>query len=492
MIRQCTAFPAKRKISLLCSALFILGACSVNPATGQKQFTAFMSPQQELSVGQQEHPKILAAYGGLVKDKALAAYVSTVGQSLTPYTERPDVRYQFFVLDSPVVNAFALPGGYVYITRGLMAVANSEAELAAVLGHEIAHITARHSAERYSQSVLANLGTTLLSVAVDSPSVARAAQTGAGLYLNSYSRGQESEADTVGLRYLTQAGYTPYAMAWFLEGLAAYSALEGDPRANSEVFEIFSTHPLTSKRIADATELARAYPQSGKVNQIEYMKQIEGMTFGDSPSQGFIRGNQFFHPELDFTFTVPSDFKIDNQPSRVIAVGPNDTGIIFDADEVKNTSSGDPASYVFQNWLKGEKVTGLETITVNGKPGATAAFTGFVNGKKRIIRVVAVQWKPGLYYRFQLAMPENISQDLLVELQRTTYSLRPMTTQEKQQIKPLQISVAAAGPDTKVRDLVGRMVKTGLPADPEKTFRALNGLGINNELRDGRLYKIIK
>ncbi|MEC9236123.1 MAG: M48 family metalloprotease, partial [Pseudomonadota bacterium] len=254
----------------------ILSACSTNPATGERQFASFMSPQQENQVGAQEHEKVLKQFGGLVKDKALTDYVNKIGQKLAQNTERPDVQYKFFLLDSPEANAFAIPGGYIYITRGILALANDEAELAAVLGHEIGHITGRHSAERYSHGVVTSLGAAILGAAVDNPNVARAANLGQNLYLSSYSRSQENEADMLGVRYLHRAGYDPSGMNRFLTSLGAFSALEAKANGQGAAPQVnyFSTHPLTQERVSKTAGEARKYPQNQMVvNKSDYLKK---------------------------------------------------------------------------------------------------------------------------------------------------------------------------------------------------------------------------
>ena len=193
-----TKFAFTIKTILLTSTLITVTACSTNQATGRNQFTGLMPASQESQIGAQEHEKILAQYGGVVKDAALRNYVAAIGQKLVPYTERQDVQYTFTLLDSPVVNAFALPGGYVYITRGILTLANNESELAGVIGHEIGHVTARHSAERYSTSVLTGLGASILSAVINVNGASQALGLGANLYLSSYSRSQEHESDDSG------------------------------------------------------------------------------------------------------------------------------------------------------------------------------------------------------------------------------------------------------------------------------------------------------
>lgn len=260
------------------SPLVLLASCSVNPATGEKQFTALMPESQEAQVGASEHANILKEYNGLYDNAAVQAYVNQVGKKAAANTERADVNYQFFVLNSPVVNAFALPGGYIYTTRGLLAIVNDEAELAGVLGHEIGHVTARHTAARYSQSVVAQLGSAVLASAAGGGQ--DLLDTGANLYLSSYSRGQESQADELGIRYLNRAGYDPKAVADFLNAMGGYDSTESRIAGKQEQgFSYFQSHPQTSDRVTQARAKASAYANSDIRNSSAYLSAINGMEF---------------------------------------------------------------------------------------------------------------------------------------------------------------------------------------------------------------------
>ena len=272
-----------RAMALVCAAsssLFLLASCSVNPATGQQQFAALMSPAKEAQVGMQEHGKIGQTFKLSKPGEPLHEYVNKIGQKLALHTERSDVQYQFFVIDDPMVNAFALPGGFIYVTRGLMAYANNESELAGVIAHEIGHVTGRHSAERYSHSILTTLGATVLSAALDSGTAAQALGLGTNLYLTSYSRGQEHEADGLGVRYLHRAGYAPQGVADFLRNLEAHSDLQARlaGQGNGTGFSYFSTHPRTADRVSETVAIAATYPDNnGIVEREGYLKRIEGM-----------------------------------------------------------------------------------------------------------------------------------------------------------------------------------------------------------------------
>ncbi|HAJ89731.1 MAG TPA: peptidase M48 family protein, partial [Rhodospirillaceae bacterium] len=229
--------------------------------TGRSEFTGLMPAQQEASIGAAQHEEIIKQYGGVYNNAKIQAYVTEVGQKMAQYSERQDVQYRFTVLDSPIVNAFALPGGYVYVTRGTLAVANSEAELAAVLGHEIGHVAARHQAARYSQGMLTQLGATVLSAAIGVPAASQAIGLGSNLYMSSYSRDQETQADQLGVRYLSKSGYDMAGMSNFLRDMNLYHTTMAQAEGKEEAqFSYFSSHPDTAGRVTQSRgEMAR-YP----------------------------------------------------------------------------------------------------------------------------------------------------------------------------------------------------------------------------------------
>lgn len=473
-------------LSFLLATAPLLQACSVNPATGERQFAALMPPQQENEVGASEHQKIIKQFG-LLNDQALNAYVNEVGRNVTQDTERPDVYYKFFVLDSPVVNAFALPGGYIYVSRGLLALASSEAELAAVLAHETGHVTARHSAERYSTGVVTSLGAGLLSAAIGGgDAVSQVLDVGSSLYLSSYSRGQESQADSLGLRYMTRGGYDPQAMSAFLSSLQRDGALENEIAGRRESLgaTYFSTHPATNERVSQTRAEMQAYPAGGTVNRERHLRAIEGMVFGDSPAHGFVRGNDFLHPGMGFAFSVPDGFSISNQPGQVVATAPSGAVILFDVVE---NGGNDPLSYM-NGWVKDSPPDDMEGITVNGLQGATGSFAGEVNGRPSMIRLVAIAWG-GRMARFQIAIPPGASSATVEEIRRSTYSFRALNAQERQAIKPYRVRVFTA----KTGDTVASIAQSQPFKDfQEERFRVLNGLRPDEELQPGQMYKRVE
>ena len=475
-----------KPILFLFTAMFVLSACSINPATGERQFTALMSPSQEVKVGAQEHQKIIAQFG-LYKDAALSEYVSRVGEAVTQKTERPDVRYQFFVLDSPMVNAFALPGGYIYVTRGLLALAGNEAEMAAVLAHETGHITARHSAERYSHGVVSSLGGTLLGAIVSAPGVGQAANIGSDLYIKSYSRSQENEADSLGLRYLAHAEYDPAAMVRFLERLQANGALERrkSGQGGSAEASYFSTHPATGERVQKTSLEAQGYPAHSKTNRDVYLQMIDGLTYGDSAAHGFVRGNKFYHPVLGFVFESPEGYRLINRPTEVVMTARDGSLILFDM--VSNPSSVDASNYLTKIWMKDRKLSGLERITVNGAESATASFQGKVNGQMMTIRLIAVPYGNS-FARFQIGIPPGTQGSTIEKLKEATYSFRSLTDAEKSALKPLRLSIVQAKAGDTARSLAKRQALEDFQTE---TFQVLNGLLAGSGVQAGSFYKII-
>ena len=410
--------------------LFGLSACSVNPATGQESFTAFMDRADEMKVGAEEHPKILKQHGGAYQARSLTDYVRRVAITLTRVSETPDFPYTITTLNDQTVNAFALPGGYIYITRGLLALADNEAEMAGVLAHEIGHSVARHTAERYSKAVAANLGMNILgvigSVMGAPPGVGNIASLGAQAYLQSFSREQELEADMLGVRYLARAGYDTSAMTSFLKKLQANdkldAALTGDP-GKKKSFNIMSTHPRTQDRVAQAIKLARIAPGGAlKVERDAYLDRIDGMVFGDNVAQGVRRGREFAHPELRFRFQVPPGFVMFNDPDKVVARGPGKSVIAFDmAEKAVNSLS----TYLVQDWGRRYTLRGVEAIDVNGMEAVTGQGRTETRNGVRDLRLVVIRGGSGKQiFRFIFITPPELTRSLAMGLQRTTYSFR--------------------------------------------------------------------
>ena len=307
--------------SWLLAALALAGAgqsgCATNPATGAKQIS-FVSRGQELEMGREADPAIISEYG-LYDDPKLVAYVDSVGQRLGKVSHLPTLAWHFRLLDSPVVNAFAIPGGYIYITRGIMAYMNSEAQLAGVLGHEIGHVTARHSAQQITNQQIAQVGLLVGMVAFSGlrPYGGLAAQ-GMGLLFLKYSRDHETQADELGVQYSARARYDPRQIPATYETLKRIGEREG-----AGLPSFLSTHPDPGDRQVRTRQLAEA-SISGAATNLEigaanYRSHIEGLTYGDDPRAGYFENSRFYHPQLQFQMIFPSGWKTVNNPSAVVA-----------------------------------------------------------------------------------------------------------------------------------------------------------------------------
>jgi len=273
------------------------GYTTVNQATGRSSFTGLYSVEDDIKLGRQEHPKLVQQFGGEYENARLQRYIAETGKKLARGTEYQQFPYQFTLLNTPIVNAFALPGGYVYVSRGLMALASNEAEMAGVLAHELGHVNARHTAERLSAAQMAQLGMMLGAVGASAlglgPGAAQVGQQIAMMSIQSYSRKQEFEADTLGVRYMSRAGYEPNAMVSFLSTLREQSIVDakmrGLPPGSVDQFNMMSTHPRTKDRVEKAIQAAAVTrPDNPRIGRETYLANIDGMLFGDDPRQGLV------------------------------------------------------------------------------------------------------------------------------------------------------------------------------------------------------------
>lgn len=331
--------------------LAITVACAVNPATGRRELM-LVSEQQEIQMGREADPQVAAAYG-LVDDAELQAYVSDIGQRMARISERPDLPWSFKVVDEPGVNAFALPGGFIYVTRGILAHFDSEAELAGVLGHEIGHVTARHSASQMSRQQLQQVAVVGGMIASETfREYGGIAVAGLQLMNLSYSRDDELQSDRLGLRYMSRVGYDPDALVGVFEMLASVSGSSEGGR----VPEWQLTHPYPENREDQIRQEMQATGVShdGTVGRDTYLDMIDGMVFGSNPRNGYFEGSRFLHPDLAFEMTFPTGWQTVNQNQMVAAVSPQENAITM-LTLVPDAASPDAAMDAF---LRSEGVSG--------------------------------------------------------------------------------------------------------------------------------------
>ena len=291
-----------RIISLVILISINIFSCQINPASGEKEFS-LINTKEEDSIGKSEHEKIIKQYG-VYYDKSLQNYVDSLGSFLVSTSELPDKKFRFTILDTPIVNAFALPGGYIYLTRGLLALCENEAQLAGVIAHEIGHITARHAARRYTKSVGTNLILNVLNTITNNIIAQNLINQSAGLFLLSYSRSQEYEADKLALRYMYRAGFETLQMANFLESMENYSKIQSRIlKVKISGSELLRTHPNSSKRVNQViTETQTDAQLNPMVGRDIYLKKIDGLLYGHKEGEGFFLKNRFVHPKLEITF----------------------------------------------------------------------------------------------------------------------------------------------------------------------------------------------
>ncbi len=469
--------------------LATLAGCAVNPTTGREQFS-LLSPEQEASIGEREFPRLVEQFGGEYADPALQAYVERVGRQVVQATGAAGQRYRFTVLDSDLPNAFALPGGYVSVTRGLLALMNDEAELAGVMAHEVAHVTARHSAERYSQATLAQLATDIIGSATGSNELAEAIGTGAQLYLLSYSRGQESEADSIGIRYLAGAGYDPFAMSSFLGQLDRNRDLDAriDGRSSGGSLPAYlSTHPRTEERVRQASAVAaQAMGPSSRRDRDAYLSAIDGLAWGETGRGGFIDGTVLTHPAEGFRWEAPQGFQLSHSGSRVVGNDRSGSVIAFDVVSPRGTAA--PVTYLTREWARDTGVAGVESIDVNGFPAATGTLQVNTNAGVRDIRLIAIRSDQDRIARFLFFTPPTITAQMAPAFQRTTYSFRPLTARERSALSPRRIQVVTVRRGDTVSSLARRMAFDDFQVE---RFLALNGLDAGAPLLAGQQVKLI-
>ncbi len=486
---------------LLISALLAVAACSANPATGEQSFTAFMSPEREKEVGREEHPKIIKAFGGVYDDAEIGAYIANVGGRLSQHSEMPDLVWTFTVLNDAKINAFALPGGYVYITRGLLSLASNEAEIAGVLSHEIGHVTARHTAQRYSSTMATSLGLQVLGAIGSAAGIPSAAGNvvalGAQAALQSYSRDQELQSDMLGVRYMTRAGYSPDAMTSFFIKLRAHQRIEGMMAGKSDMAEqsnIMATHPRTVERIEQAIKLAgekhtEAEANGNRLNAKEYLSRIDGLIFGDDISQGLVRGNSFIHPEIGIRYDVPDGFKIFNSPANVVAKKKDEAIIVFDMANAKEVNKATSLkNYVTGFWAKGLNLADVERININGMDAVTGISRINTKSGSRDIRLVAIEGGAGAVYRLLFLTDPGVTKKLNIPFRNTTYSFRKLTAAEIKNIKPYRIRLYKVKEGDSAEQLANMLV---LDEFRKEWMEALNSIKPETLVPAGTLIKIV-
>lgn len=359
-------------ISLLLPTLALgsgLGSCARNPVTGKSELS-LVSESQEIQMGQ-EAAKEVAQTIGIYNDQKLNDYVSSIGKAIAVNSERPNLPWEFHVVDDASVNAFALPGGFIYVTRGLMGTINDEAELATVVGHEIGHVTNRHSVQQISKAQLAQLGLGIGSIlSSDIARFGQLASAGLSVLFLKYSRDAENQADQAGFRYALKQGYDVREMSKVFETLDRLSQASG----GGKLPEWLATHPNPGNRIEHIEKMldtVKADPSKGKVDRDQYLQRIQGVTYGEDPRQGYFEGTQFYHPQMKFQLHFPDGWNVQNTPAAVAAMSPNQDAIIQLA--LAGQASPQQAAQQFLS-QQGVQAGQTSTSSINGLPAASSYF----------------------------------------------------------------------------------------------------------------------
>jgi predicted Zn-dependent protease len=472
-------------------AAFGLAACTAAPPALAPQVSLSAPakpPDEDLSpAALREHQRILAAYGGVYNDPRLQGMIEQTVEHLVASSERPDLRYRVTMLNSQSINAFALPTGQLYVTRGLVALANDESELASVLAHEMGHVIARHAAIREEQARQTALVNRVVSDVISDPEEGALALAKSKLALASFSRAQEFEADAIGIGIASRAGYDPYGAVRFLTSMEHNAGLKPqqsgaaiDPRAP----DFLSSHPATPERITNALANARQFgapsTYAGR-DKTAYLSGIDGIVFGEDPSEGFVRGRRFLHPRLAFTFTAPEGFTLDNTAQAVLGVK-HGGGQALRLDVVRVPAEQTLAAYLTSGWIENIDAATVEDITINGFPGATAA----AKGDQWDFRLYAIRFGSDVY-RFIFAAKHRTPEIDRV-FRESVGTFRRMSLAEIEDAKPLRLQVVTVGPNDTVEKLASRMAVTDRQVE---RFRVLNGLEAGTRLKSGAEVKIV-
>ncbi len=477
----------KRVIELFLIASLLSGiySCAVNPVTGKHELM-FLSETEEIKLGRETDAGVVQEYG-VYNDAKLTAYLNDICQRLSKVSHRPTLNYHFKIVDVSVVNAFAVPGGYVYFTRGILASLNSEAELAGVMGHEIGHITARHSASQYSRAQFAQFGLGVGTVfAGKVPGLSELAQLGTGMLFLGFSRDNERQADDLGVEYASKAGYDAAQMANFFETLERMNP--GSDRSGLPSW--FSTHPNPVDRVKAVRIRSKEWQQKLgitdlKLNRDQYFNTLDGLVYGEDPRQGYISDHVFYHPELRFQFPVPVDWKINNTPSNVQMSNKEKEALILFTMTKASSPSEAARKFVSENKAR---VIRTEAIYINGL--STERLSSDVQTQKGGVRVLSyfIQRGREIFVFHGLTSP-GLSQKYESIFDGTMRNFRELSDSQRINVKPDRIRIRVAGSPDKLENLLRSF---GVPNQKLKEVALLNGKDLNETIPANTMLKVVE
>jgi len=435
----------------------------------------------DVVIGRREHPRIIAAYGGVYSDRDAEIMVARIVGRLLAAANQPNAQFQVTILDTSEVNAFALPGGYIYVTRGILALASDTSELAAVLAHEIAHVTLRHARARTDKTRTTQIVDRVITGIFGGDTSTDATANRTRESLAAFGQSQELEADREGIKFAGKAGFDPQAAARFLGVMSRFAAFSAGDQASDDGF--LSSHPSTPARIQKAVDTASQMFGNSSVGETDrdgYMAAISGLAFGDSPAQGSIVGNRFIHPGSKFTFTVPQGYTLQTAQSAVVGVAGDGEAVRFDSADVQPGMA--LTDYLQSGWIAGLKSDTVKAHTFNGVEMAS----GLAQTDQWFFRV-AVMRLDGAVYRFIFAAKAD-SQRFAAGAQSTIESFRRTDTNDLNQIRKLSLRVVTAKAGDTVDSLAGQMA--GIPGGKDLFF-ILNNLYPGDPVTVGAKYKIV-
>ena len=430
---------------------------------------------------EREHVRILASYGGVYDNARLQTMIEKTVDRLVAASERPNVKYKVTILNSPAINAFALPTGQLYVTRGLIALATDKAELASVLAHEMGHVIANHASIREDQARQAALIGHVVSDVLSDPEMGALALAKSKLTLASFSRAQEFEADGIGVGISARAGFDPFGASRFLTAMqrnADLKTIGGDGRGA----DFLASHPATPERVKNALTNARQFsgPGAGERDRDEYLATVDGLTYGEDPSEGFARGRRFLHPKLGFTFVAPPGFSLDNTAQAVLGLKGGEEAMRLDVVSVPAQQSlGD---YLKSGWMDKVNPGSVEEFSVNGFAAATAT----ADGDQWSFRLFALRYGSDVYRFIYAAKNRTAQADR--SFRESVMTFRRMSLKESEQVHPLRLKIVTVRAGDTAESLARRMA-TG--DHSLERFRAINGLGANDALKPGTKVKLV-
>src|SRR5579871_4154488 len=433
---------------------------------------------------EKEHERILGAYGGVYNDPRLEALVTRTVDRLVAASDHPEQAYKVTILNSGAVNAFALPTGQLYVTRGLIALASDTSELSSVLSHEMAHVLSKHAAMREDQAKQAAIAARVVTEMGSDPEVTAFTLAKGKLTMANFSREQELQADDIGVAISAHAHFDPFGASRFLTSMERNAELKAgrsslDPRAQ----DFLSSHPATPERVQRARTSARQYvsPDNTERDREDYLSAIDNIVYGEDPSEGFVRGRRFLHPKLGFTFQAPDNFTLDNTAQAVIGVREGGAQAMrFDVVRVPPEQSlGD---YLNSGWMENVDKSATEDITINGFPAASTT----AHGDTWQFKVYALRFGADVYRFIFAARQKNTESER--NARETVNSFRRLTLEEIQAARPLRIKVITVQPGDTVESLAHRMSGVDRPIE---RFRVLNGLDSKAQVKVRDRVKIV-